>query len=39
MYSESEKVMWAIPPKDRLGSLSTSEINEKYERGERHGLF
>jgi hypothetical protein len=34
MYSKSEKVMWAVPPKDRAGSLSAALINEKYERGE-----
>jgi hypothetical protein len=34
MYSNTEQSMWSIPPKDRTGRLSTSEINEKYERGE-----
>lgn len=34
MLSKSEKVMWANPPKDRADALSTSQINEKYERGE-----
>lgn len=34
MYSKSEQKMWDTPPKDRMGSLSTSEINDKYERGE-----
>lgn len=34
MYSEAEKTMWSIPPKDRLDALTTSQINEKYERGE-----
>lgn len=26
--------MWVNPPKDRVGKLTTSQINEKYERGE-----
>lgn len=26
--------MWIVPPKEKSESLSTSEINEKYERGE-----
>ena len=26
--------MWDVAPKDKGGSLSTSQINEKYERGE-----
>lgn len=34
LYSKSEESMWAVPPRDRQGSLSTSQINEKYERGE-----
>jgi len=34
MYSKNELAMWDVHPKDRLGSLSASEINEKYERGE-----
>lgn len=34
MYSKTERTMWTVPPKDRMGSLSTSQINEKYERGE-----
>ncbi len=34
MYSKTEKKMWDIPPKEKPSSLSTSEINEKYERGE-----
>lgn len=34
MYSKSEQLMWAVPPKDKGGTLSTSQINEKYERGE-----
>lgn len=34
MLSKTEQQMWAIPPKDKIGTLSTSEINEKYERGE-----
>ncbi len=34
MYSKTERGMWAIPPKDRKGSSTASEINEKYERGE-----
>lgn len=34
MYSKTEQVMWAVSPKERVGSLSTSEINDKYERGE-----
>lgn len=34
MYSKSEANMWVIPPKDRMGSLSVTQINEKYERGE-----
>lgn len=34
MYSKSEATMWANPPKDRMGSLSVTQINEKYERGE-----
>lgn len=34
MYSKSETTMWAVPPKDRMGSLSVAQINEKYERGE-----
>lgn len=33
-YSTSELKMWKISPKERLEKLSTSEINEKYERGE-----
>lgn len=34
MYSKTEQVMWTIPPKDHIESLNTSQINEKYERGE-----
>lgn len=34
MYSNSEREMWRTPPKDRMGSLSPSQINEKYESGE-----
>lgn len=34
MYSKSEANMWVIPPKDRMGVLSVTQINEKYERGE-----
>lgn len=34
MYSKTEQTMWVIPPKEKIDSLSTSEINEKYERGE-----
>ena len=34
MYSKSEKTMWAMPPRDKMGSLSATQINEKYERGE-----
>lgn len=26
--------MWVVPTRDRLGSLSATQINEKYERGE-----
>lgn len=33
-YSQSEMSMWVIPPRERQTSLSTSQINEKYERGE-----
>lgn len=34
MYSKSEASMWIIPPKDRMGALSVTQINEKYESGE-----
>lgn len=34
MLSKSERSMWIIPPKERISSLSVSQINEKYERGE-----
>ncbi|MDZ4055367.1 MAG: DUF262 domain-containing protein [Polynucleobacter sp.] len=34
MYSKSEASMWNIPPKDRMGALSVTQINEKYESGE-----
>ena len=34
MYSNTEKGMWRVPPKELASSLSTTEINEKYERGE-----
>lgn len=34
MHSKSEQMMWATPQKDRSKKLTTSEINEKYERGE-----
>lgn len=34
MYSKTEQSMWFIPAKDRMGTLSSSQINEKYERGE-----
>lgn len=34
MYSKTEETMWTIPPKDQIESLNTSQINEKYERGE-----
>jgi hypothetical protein len=32
--SNSEQKMWIVPSKEKTESLSTSEINEKYERGE-----
>jgi hypothetical protein len=32
--SKTEQTMWAVPPRDRKGSLNPSQINEKYERGE-----
>jgi hypothetical protein len=34
MYSKSEQSMWIIPSKEKPETLSTPEINEKYERGE-----
>ncbi|MCI1267227.1 MAG: DUF262 domain-containing protein [Saprospiraceae bacterium] len=34
MYSVLEKQMWNIPPKERGETLSTSKINDKYEKGE-----
>ena len=34
MLSITEAVMWDAPPKERPTSLTTAEINEKYERGE-----
>lgn len=34
MYSKTEQKMWAVAPKDRVGDLTTSQINEKYEKGE-----
>lgn len=34
MLSRTEQNMWAIPPKERAEKLTTSQINEKYERGE-----
>jgi hypothetical protein len=33
-YSDTEKHMWEIPPKERGQKLSISQINEKYEKGE-----
>lgn len=33
-YTNSETVMWNIPPKVRVSHMSIPEINEKYERGE-----
>lgn len=34
MLSKTEAVMWTAPPKERPISLSTAQINEKYEGGE-----
>jgi hypothetical protein len=34
MYSNLEKNMWAIPPKEKKTNLTISQINEKYEKGE-----
>ena len=34
MLSKTEQHMWDNPPKDRAENLTTSQINEKYERGE-----
>lgn len=34
MLSRTEQSMWATPPKERAEKLTTSQINEKYERGE-----
>jgi hypothetical protein len=34
MLSRTEKTMWSVPPKERIEKLTTSQINEKYERGE-----
>ncbi len=34
MLSEAEKIMWEVEPKDRFNKMTTSEINEKYDRGE-----
>lgn len=32
--SPTERTMWAVSPRNRQGSLNSSQINEKYERGE-----
>lgn len=34
MLSNYEKIMWDIMPKDRYKKMTTTEINEKYEKGE-----
>ena len=34
MLSKTEQHMWDNPPKERVENLTTSQINEKYERGE-----
>lgn len=34
MYSNAEQLMWVAPTKDKPQDLTTSQINEKYERGE-----
>lgn len=34
MYSSSEQMMWNIEPKDKSVTLTVSQINEKYEKGE-----
>jgi uncharacterized protein with ParB-like and HNH nuclease domain len=34
MYSNVEKRMWEVLPKEKDEKLSTSQINEKYEKGE-----
>lgn len=34
MHSKTEERMWDSPPKEKSQTLTTSQINEKYERGE-----
>lgn len=34
MLSDYEKVMWEVAAKDRFRKMTTTEINEKYEKGE-----
>jgi hypothetical protein len=33
-YSVLENQMWKVPPRDKSVAMSTSEINDKYEKGE-----